>query len=655
MADIKSLKRQIGAMPVEARTGKHLRPGELMSCPFPEHADSTASFGPYEDDGLKWKCLGCGWQGDALDFVAKYDNVSLAEAINRFAGSQNKTETQPYAPIVPPSEWSWNVERLAKASVALQESKAAIDFLAGRGIPPEEAQALSFGLVAGYTSADGIEHPARIVIPTFVDGELAAVKLRAFGKFEQSQKWRKQRRDDKTYWLFNRDAAFLADDLYVVESELDAAMLSALGFAAISVDSSGHKLTPKDTALLKDVKRVIFALDSDVAGQECSKRLEMALPESKRLRIVPQGFKDLGELYAKAPDEFASRLAKLVRYAETTRKNFVWDDLYLENEIMEHDGPELIYVVDKLIPLQRITMLAGPEKSCKSLLAFYLGKCVVNGKKVFDNFKVKKIPCLYLDAEDGILGQYIGWMSRIGTEEVRFRTLMTGIPALDDPYLLAVCSENSPLLIVDSLHKFVGNGNGTNVNTWRSSDMEPVMEKLRQLCVAGATVILIHHSTKADPEQYRDSSVIGAGVDFLFAVVGEEPANGVKRVRMVGKPSRGAQPPTLSLIAFPALIDLGKFTSEENPPKTDVDRVVEFVQGAELAGPVNKTTVRKGLRGMESSRKDKALAEALEQGLLARNSDGNFTVPQGAACSEQFFNVPQERHHSGTKAQLEPF
>ncbi len=131
-------------------------------------------------------------------------------------------------------------------------------------------------------------------------------------------------------------------------------------------------------------------------------------------------------------------------------------------------------------------MLNGPEKSCKSLLAFYLGKCVVNGKKAFDNFAVKKLPCLCLDSEDGILGEYVGWMRRVGTEEVRFRTLQTGIPALDYPFLLQLCREQRPLLIVDSLHKFTGNGNGTNVNTWRSSDMEPMMEKLRQLHVAGA-------------------------------------------------------------------------------------------------------------------------------------------------------------------------
>lgn len=198
---------------------------------------------------------------------------------------------------------------------------------------------------------------------------------------------------------------------------------------------------------------------------------------------------------------------------------FTWDDLLTEDEIVDQQGLELKYAVDSLVPLQRITMLYGPEKSCKSLLALYIGKCVANGQRVLDNYDAQKMPMLYLDAEDGILGEYIGWMRGIGPEKVRFRTLKTGIPALD-PYLLGVCRKEKPLLVVDSLHKFTGTA---KTNAWRASDIEPTLQKLRNLCVAGATVILIHHSTKEDPEVYRDSTAIGAGVDFLFAVVGEDP------------------------------------------------------------------------------------------------------------------------------------
>ena len=117
---------------------------------------------------------------------------------------------------------------------------------------------------------------------------------------------------------------------------------------------------------------------------------------------------------------------------------------------------------------------------------------------------------------------------------MRFLTIRTqnGIPALDDPGLLAMCAEIQPLIVLDSLHKlFARNKEGKFGSAWQSSDYEPVLEKIRQLCVAGATVILIHHSTKSDEEKYRDSSAIGANVDFLFAVIGDEPRwkRGVKQ------------------------------------------------------------------------------------------------------------------------------
>jgi hypothetical protein len=179
-----------------------------------------------------------------------------------------------------------------------------------------------------------------------------------------------------------------------------------------------------------------------------------------------------------------------------------------------------------------------------------------------------------------------------------------------------------------------------------------VLEKLRRLCVAGATVILIHHATKADPEQYRDSGAIGANVDFMFAVVGAEPENGVKRVRMIGRPSRGAQPPTLNLIAFPALIELGKFTLEDNPPKADLERIVEYV--ASCPNGANKRGVRDNVKGISNSKKDAALEDAVKCGLLEQDSTGVFSVPRGRAHSTEFFGVPQAGHAVGTVADEMP-
>jgi len=510
--DFDELKRRAGMRPVESRTHKRLAYGQLTHCPF--HKDSTPSFGPYPDKrkrSPRWKCLGCGWEGDAIDFVAEHDHITQADARRKLKAEfdNSPVEDLPAAPDTPVQHaWHWTKEKVQRAAALLETDRAALEFLASRGISTETIRKKQIGLLAACK-----DYPARVVLPTFVDGEVVAVKLRAFGEFDAKDKWRKLRRDENVYHLFNRDAALTAQDLYVVESELDCLMLESTGLAAISVDSAGHRLTMQDEELLKVPRRVILALDTDKSGQDCSKRFESLIPQDKLVKITPQGVKDLGEMRAKAPDTFVVRLKKLVRFAQITRKDITWDDLLTEDEVIEQQGLELEYVVDKLIPEQRITMFYGKEKSGKSLLAYYIGKCAANNVPVFDNYKVKQMPVIYIDAEAGVLGKYMGWMRPIGSVLVRLITLQGGIRALDDPALLKICREYRPLIIIDSLSKFMGRG-ADRANAWRSSDMEPVLEKIRQLCVAGATVILIHHAQRSDPEEYRDSGAIGAGVDF---------------------------------------------------------------------------------------------------------------------------------------------
>lgn len=641
--DFKAVKQAAGTAPVDARLSSAVAIGKTTRCPFPEHKDDSPSFGPYLREGLpRWKCLGCGWEGDAIDFVMKYDNVEQAEAVRRIEGKV--TGSGPVLVKPAPKEehvFGWDDARLTRAIAALPANKVMQAFLATRGISIETAKALKFGVEGDY-----------LVVPTFdVNGKLCAVKRRHPKPPNPAEKWKKSNRDVNVYHLYNRDVVSGIADVFVTESELDAAMLFSHGFEAVSVDSAGHKkLTQADADLLRSVPRVLLAGDADKAGEECVAALKKEVGAQRCLRVTPSGFKDFGELFADTPRGFAEQVRRLVRHAETTRPDFTFDDLLTEDELMEDQGIEIKYAVDLLVPLRRITMLFGAEKSCKSLLSFYYAKCVVNGEKVFGRYSTVKMPAIYLDAENGILGTYVGWMKNVGSDMVRLRTLATGIPALEDPYLLEICKKQRPLLIVDSLHKFMPKDGKTN--SWRSDDMEPVLQKLRDLCTAGATVILIHHATKADKEQYRDSSAIGAGVDFLFALVGEEQQGVTKRVKLIGLPSRGAQPPKLSLVAFPNLIEQGCFLLEDAPPKTDMDVVLDYVAAQ------NGTTARgiaDGVKGMSRERKIEATKRCLDEGKLTKDDRGILRVPHSQEHRALFADVPQVRNTSGTGDLEEPF
>ncbi|HKN76414.1 MAG TPA: AAA family ATPase [Candidatus Acidoferrum sp.] len=335
--------------------------------------------------------------------------------------------------------------------------------------------------------------------------------------------------------------------------------------------------------------------------------VQMAAKKSAEIKAPAKVYDDLVESYVPT----------------LAAKPIEWATLDTEDTILAAQGTTIEYIVDEIIPKHRVTMLFGQEKSCKSIISYDLVKHVANGV-TWLNRKVVKTPCLYIDLEDGIVGAYIGWLQNVGKEKVRFITLRSknGIPQLDDPSLLALCAEKQPLIVLDSLHKLFGrNKEGKFGSAFTSSDYEPVLEKIRQLCVAGATVILIHHSTKADQEQYRDSSAIGANVDFMFAVVAEAPdAKGLKRVALKGQPSRGAQPPTIHILAFPHIIDHGHLCVDAGMEKEE-SAAEEAVSEVRKNGPVDSRT--KLWRRIGGTKADKmaAIKEAIDKGWLHENEE----------------------------------
>ena len=314
------------------------------------------------------------------------------------------------------------------------------------------------------------------------------------------------------------------------------------------------------------------------------------------------------------------------------------------------------YIVDEIIPKHRVTMLFGQEKSGKSIIAWDLLKHIANGV-TWLNRKAIKTPCMYIDLEDGILGSYIGWLKNVGTEKVRFVTIRSenGIPALDDKGLLAMCVEMQPVIVLDSLHKlFTREKERKGASAWNAGDYEPVLEKIRQLCVAGATVILIHHSTKADNEQYRDSSAIGANVDFLFAVVGDEPVSGVKRIHLIGKPSRGAQPPTVHILAFPHIIEHGHLCVDAGLEKEDIAAYAAAKEVRDNGPAESRTALWKRVGGRKGDGLE-AIKQAIAFGYLKESDGGELnlgsmplTAPEPYWFTTKPMRVPMEQIAAGT-------
>jgi hypothetical protein len=573
-----------------------------------KHGDATPSMVIFYDGGNAYCRGGC-------------DTHEVTRLVGaRLRGAKptgKKAEAKPKAPHV----FRFSPEQLTKAEAMLEKSPEVQAYLASRGIDLKTAKALRIG-------CEG----ARVVCSTFDDvAQLCAAKYRSI----TGKHFEKTSRDEGKYWLYNRDAiseAMLTGVLYITESELDAATLVAHGFAACSLDSANHKLNPADIEALKLVPLIVLALDNDKAGHAATDELLKILTARRAIALDIQGVKDVGEIYAREPAKFAEEVRKLTRAAQMCREFFTLADLMTEDELLAEIGGTLIYAIDRLAPLGKLLMLFGREKVGKSIIALYMGKCVANGRRVFGRYETRKMPVLYLDYEDGISPDYVRWMRNIGPEPVRYLNNITGVPAVDSPALIEFCEKEKPLIIIDSLHKLAELGKVSNAGS--SAEMTPIIASVCKLKQAGATVILLHHATKADEEKYRDSTTIGANVDWQIAAVaatqdGELTKDGeeIKRVKLVGKPGRGPTPPTLNLVTFPALPNMGQVTLETNPPMTDAELMVEAAEQAvkENGGkPVAWDVIEKKLKGRND--KKRALRNELQEAKKLIQIEGRWSA-----------------------------
>ena len=111
-------------------------------------------------------------------------------------------------------------------------------------------------------------------------------------------------------------------------------------------------------------------------------KLQLRLDARIVIRVRLPGCKDIGDVWKAEPDpaSFKNYLRLAVRQAQVSRDNFDLEDLLTEEEIREKQRDLTPCVVDKIIPMNSITMFFGEPKSGKSLLVTYILKCVACSK-----------------------------------------------------------------------------------------------------------------------------------------------------------------------------------------------------------------------------------------------------------------------------------
>ncbi len=347
MSDIDEVKSRLSIVDIVGERVTIKKTGRNFKglCPF--HSEKTPSF-IVSPDRQSFKCFGCGKGGSVIDFVMEYDHVDFGEALEMLADKAGVklTRRTPETAEGKLRQKIYEVNHLASEFYAYLLAKHALGekarlYLKNRGISDKSIQ--TFGLGYSPNSWDGL---LKFLTKKGYDGELletAGLVLRSTKPEARSSRFydrfrgrvmftlkdhrgqvvgfagrvldsgeglaaarlpagqdRKEAKYINTaetpvyvkgnvlYGLdVTRDAIAKANEAVVMEGELDVISSFQAGVAN-AVAIKGSALTEGHVRLLRRfAERLVFALDSDVAGDTAARRgIEIADSAGVDMHVV---------------------------------------------------------------------------------------------------------------------------------------------------------------------------------------------------------------------------------------------------------------------------------------------------------------------------------------------------------------------------------
>jgi archaellum biogenesis ATPase FlaH len=612
--------------------------GWTARCPGPnhKHGDRNPSLSIKEgDDG---KILVYCHTGCDLEQICEAIGWKVSDLFSENNNGNHRSDAKTSAPAASEpkgSRFEGTEETVDELQLGLGRSQECRRYIESRGINLTVAAELKWGFRPSWPFLDDGKtiQKSALAIPHYVGDRLVGIKFRSI----DGTKMFSQMPGSSADGLYGRvllDGS--AADVFVFEGPVDCALAQTYRFNSVAINAAAAKLTDDDIKVLRHFKRIFLIGDQDPAGQKAMSALQQRLPAEQVIRVRMTSYKDVGELWKAAPTAFPARLLRTVRFAQGSREHLHLEDLLDEDEISETEDVEK-YAVETLIPCYAISMFFGEEKSGKSLLSRYIGKCVANELKVFGKYATRKMPVLCLDLESSLkdIRDYTKHFAVLGLAKIRYRTRHTGVPPLDSPALLRFCEVEHPLIILDSLTKFL---NGAD--PFHPGEMSTFFDKLLNLCAAGATIFLIHHATRADVERYANSHQIGANVARAFAVVSQDRPH-LNRVRLEGQLFRGAEPVTENLIGFPVISESGMFglSDDKDPYGPEIEKLVEFVKSQPGQACFKKDI--KERKGKRAERNLQLLDLAIKQGVLVIGKDRKVAFPNAGTRDAGVLEFPE--------------
>lgn len=505
--DLQALKREVGIRPFAQRL--HFNEGGFAKCPFHDgDGETTFHLKTTEDNAVIGTCFSeCNKTWDAIDFVKRFDDVQTAEAIRKLAalasehGDAPTTILQKPKPASPMTAANW-----AKAGHPVTDADAAT-LAASRpnSVTPSSATLNAMGFkMASLHGQTFIAAPYRLG-DTFYTIKARNIRTKEFiNENSVSQKG-----------LFNIDAVTEGCDVYVVESELDAAVLHESGYTAVSVINAPQKqIEPEVLKKLLTARRIFLVGDQDAAGQICMDNISQLLPADKIYRMELPNAKDVGELAVAFKNDavvfgdFKTQWNALVKDAMAS---WVTHNIPFVSELSSVPQE---WIVDRFLPMHGYLLISAKYGAQKSMVALLTAWGIEAGTAVLGRKVTRPVPVLYLDRENpqGTIGDRCNHLG-VPANQIRYwGDWQPDEPVpqeIDDPRLVEFMVREHGIIIFDSMTDWLQGKDENNC-----SEMTVFALKFRRLARLGSGVIVLHHENKAGT--VRGSTSIPAGSDMAM-------------------------------------------------------------------------------------------------------------------------------------------
>ncbi len=349
---IQSLLGRVDIVDVVDRHVKLKKAGANFSACCPFHTEKTPSF-TVSPSKQFYHCFGCGAHGNAIGFLMEYSGLAYPEAIRELAETvgmpvpEARARSERPGAAEAPGLAARMMDALAYYRAELKKSKAAVEYLKGRGLSGEIAARYGLGyapdgwqnlaaVFADYATAslkdtglviDSEPHEGeaerksrrydrfrhRVMFPILdARGNVIGFGGRVIGqgepKYLNSPETPLFEKGRELYGLYQaRRAIRDANQVLVVEGYMDVVALAQHGVEN-AVATLGTATTPIHVAkLLKLADNVVFCFDGDAAGRKAAWRaLEISLPVLADGKVVSFLFLPAED----DPDTYVRRLGK---------------------------------------------------------------------------------------------------------------------------------------------------------------------------------------------------------------------------------------------------------------------------------------------------------------------------------------------------------